>query len=119
MGGFKEYDKYDAVGLAELVRKRKVSPLELCEEAIARIEKQNPALNAVIYTMYDDARRAARGPLPKGPCRRAPLPVCLFFSKTSYRRLRERLSPSGAGPGKTTCPTTTASTSAASRTPGW
>ncbi len=67
MGAFKEYDKYDALGLAELVRKKKVSPAELCEEAIARIEKQNPALNAVIYTMYDDARRAARGPLPKGP----------------------------------------------------
>lgn len=67
MGGFKDYDKYDATGLAELVKKRRVSPLELCEEAIGRIERLNPVLNAVIYTMYDEARRAARGSLPKGP----------------------------------------------------
>ena len=67
MGFIKDYDRYDATGLAELVKKRKVSPLELCEEAIRRIEKLNPVLNAVIYTMYDEARRAAKGPLPKGP----------------------------------------------------
>ncbi len=67
MGTFKEYDKYDALGLAELVRKKKVSSAELCEEAIRRIEKLNPALNAVVTPMYDIARRAAAKPLPKGP----------------------------------------------------
>src|SRR5208337_3537843 len=36
-------------------------------EAINRIESINPKLNAVIYRMYDIARRAARTPLPKGP----------------------------------------------------
>src|SRR6266511_1436140 len=34
-----EYASYDAVGLAELVRKREVSPTELVEAAIERIEK--------------------------------------------------------------------------------
>jgi amidase len=34
-----EYASYDAVGLAELVRKREVSPAELVEAAIERIEK--------------------------------------------------------------------------------
>jgi len=67
MGAFTEYGKYDALGLAELVKKRKVSALELCEEAISRIERLNPALNAVIRAMYEQARKAARGPLPKGP----------------------------------------------------
>jgi amidase len=67
MAGFKEYDKYDALGLAELVRKKKVSPVELCEEAIRRIEKLNPGLNAVITPMYDRGRKAAEGALPKGP----------------------------------------------------
>jgi amidase len=67
MAGFKEYDKYDALGLAELVRKKKVSPVELCEEAIRRIEKVNPSLNAVITPMYDRGRKAAEGALPKGP----------------------------------------------------
>jgi Asp-tRNA(Asn)/Glu-tRNA(Gln) amidotransferase A subunit family amidase len=34
-----EYASYDAVGLAELVRKREVSPTELVEAAVERIEK--------------------------------------------------------------------------------
>jgi amidase len=48
MGGFKEYAQYDGLGLAELVKKKEVSPAEICEEAITRIERVNPALNAVI-----------------------------------------------------------------------
>jgi len=48
MSGFKEFDHYDGIGLAELVRKKEVSPAELCEEAISRIERVNPKLNAVI-----------------------------------------------------------------------
>ncbi|TFH39637.1 MAG: amidase, partial [Chrysiogenales bacterium] len=67
MGGFKEYGKYDGLGLAELVRKKKVTSAELCEEAIARIERLNPDLNAVVHPMFDAARKATRGPLPKGP----------------------------------------------------
>ena len=49
MSGFPEYANYDALGLAELVRKKEVTPLELVEEAISRIEQHNPKLNAVIY----------------------------------------------------------------------
>jgi amidase len=56
MGSFKEYDQYDGIGLAELVRKKEVSPAEICEEAITRIERVNAALNAVITPMYDLAR---------------------------------------------------------------
>jgi len=67
MGGFKEYDKYDATGLAKLVREKKVSPAELCEEAIARIESVNPKLNAVVTPMYDIGRKTAAGQLPDGP----------------------------------------------------
>ena len=65
--GFKEYDRYDALGLAELVRKGEVTPAELCEEAITRIERHNPRLNAVVHTMYDLGRAATRGALPAGP----------------------------------------------------
>lgn len=57
MTGFKDYRKYDALGLADLVKKRKVKPSELAEEAISRIEKINPAINAVIYKMYDAAEK--------------------------------------------------------------
>ncbi len=62
---FAEYATYDGLGLAELVRKRALTPAELVEEAIARIERHNPKLNAVIYPMYDQARAAA-APRPDG-----------------------------------------------------
>ena len=60
-----EYADLDGLGLAELVRKRDVSSLELVEEAIRRIEKFNPQLNAVVYKMYDHAREIAQKPLPE------------------------------------------------------
>jgi amidase len=62
-----DYEKYDGLGLAELVRKKDVTPLELCEEAIQRIDKINPTINAVIYRMDEQARKAAAGPIPQGP----------------------------------------------------
>jgi amidase len=52
---------------AELVRSGQVSSLELVEAAIARIEKINPMLNAVVHKLYDEGRAAAKGPLPDGP----------------------------------------------------
>jgi len=67
MKGFAEYGQYDAMGLAELVRKGEISPAELCEEAIQRIEKLNPKINAVVFRMDEEGRQSARGPLPDGP----------------------------------------------------
>lgn len=67
MAGFVEYDQYDAVGLAKLVREKKISPAELCEEAINRIEKLNPILNAVINPMFDMGRETVTKSLPDGP----------------------------------------------------
>jgi amidase len=72
MTGFKEYDRYDALGLAELVKTGAVSPAELCEEAIRRIETVNPKINAVIHTMFDSARKAAAGDLSDGPFQGVP-----------------------------------------------
>jgi amidase len=69
---FKEYDQYDAVGLAQLVRKSEVSPEHLLEEAIARVEQRDPALNAVVNKLYDHARKAIRAGLPDGPLRGVP-----------------------------------------------
>ena len=68
----KEYANYDGLGLAELVSKGAVSPAELVEAAIERIEKHNGALNAVVYKAYDEARATARGALPEGPFRGVP-----------------------------------------------
>ena len=51
-----EYENFDAVGLATLIAGKEVSALEVVESAIARIESRNLALNAVIATLFDDAR---------------------------------------------------------------
>jgi amidase len=75
MGGFKEFDRYDGIGLGQLIRKRQVSAEELCEEAIARIERFDPALNAVVAKMYDHARRSVATGLPDGPFQGVPFLV--------------------------------------------
>ena len=62
-----EYAEFDGLGLADLVRRREVTPGELVEAAIERIERHNPAINAVVHKAYDEARAAAKGPLPEGP----------------------------------------------------
>src|SRR5688572_11690866 len=62
----------DATAQAELIRTGKASPAELVDAAIARIERLNPTLNAVITPLFDAAREAARGDLPEGPFRGVP-----------------------------------------------
>jgi amidase len=63
MGTISEFERYDGLGLAELVRKGDVTALELVEASIARIEALNPRLNSVIFKIYDAARLAASQPL--------------------------------------------------------
>ena len=54
---FKEYVRYDAMGMAELIRKKEITAGEVLEAAIDRIEKVNPSINAVILKMYDEGKR--------------------------------------------------------------
>jgi amidase len=65
--GFDAYGSFDGLGLAGLVARKKVKPSELIDEAIARTERLNPTLNAVIFKDYDRARERAKGKLAKGP----------------------------------------------------
>ena len=58
---------HDGLALAHMVRQGRVSPVDLVEHAIRRIERLNPALNAVITPMFEQARKAAARPLPPGP----------------------------------------------------
>ena len=64
---FKEYGNYDAIGLAELVRNRQVSPKELLDEAITRTAKVDPEINAVVVRHYDYAEQQIAKGLPDGP----------------------------------------------------
>ena len=68
-----ELSSLDATGLAELIRTKKASPLEVVEAAIERTAKLNPRLNAVINDTFEKARERARSPeLPDGPFRGVP-----------------------------------------------
>lgn len=60
------YQSYDAMGLAELVKSKQVSPEELLEKAIAVCEQQNPAINAVVSKLYDHGRQQIANGLPEG-----------------------------------------------------
>ena len=63
----------DATAQAELVAKGECSPAELVDAAIARIDKVNPAINAVIHELFDRARAEAAAPdLPDGPFKGVP-----------------------------------------------
>ena len=63
----------DATAQADLVRRGEVSPTDLVEAAIGRIEALNPRLGAVIRTRFDQARAEAAGALPDGPFRGVPI----------------------------------------------
>lgn len=83
------YDAHDAVGLAELVRRREISARELLEEAIARSERLHPELNAVVTPMYEQARaRIAAEPEPRGPL--AGVPFLLKDLASAYAGVPHR-----------------------------
>lgn len=62
----------DATDQAALVTSGEVSPVELLDAAIARIEHLDPQLNAVVIRWFDHARELAAGELPGGPFRGVP-----------------------------------------------
>ncbi len=83
----------DATAQAALVRSGAVSPPELVEAAIARIEAVNPALNAVTHKLYDLARARAAEPVGEGAFAGVPflikdlLPVAGVPNTSSCRAL--------------------------------
>ncbi len=61
-----DYDRYDGIGLAGLVKARQVSADELLEAAVQRVEQRNPRLNVVVNRLYDQAKAAIAAGLPSG-----------------------------------------------------
>ena len=61
-----DLSRLDATSQAERVRSGEVSALELVDAAIARIEKFDPQLNAVIHRRFEQVRDEARRGLPDG-----------------------------------------------------
>jgi Asp-tRNA(Asn)/Glu-tRNA(Gln) amidotransferase A subunit family amidase len=74
-------ETFSATKLAELIRSRKLSPVELATALLARIEQLNPALNAIVTLstqLLDDAKNAERALLrdeEPGPLHGVPFTV--------------------------------------------
>jgi amidase len=69
-----ELGRMDATGQAELVRRGEISPAELVDAAIERIEELNPAVNAVVTPAYQHGRHQA-ATSPTGPFAGVPMLV--------------------------------------------
>ena len=78
-----EWTNMDATAMAACVRRGEVTPLDLVDAAIARIERHNPVLNAVIHPRYDKARDEAGASLPDGPFKGVPLLVKDLMCQTA------------------------------------
>lgn len=64
---FSEYAQYDAVGLAELVKRKQVTAKELGRLFLIAVEKVNPKINAVIGTYGERVEALEDRSLPTGP----------------------------------------------------
>ena len=62
-----EYDKYDLLGLAELIAKKQITPMELLNAVRQRVEALNPRLNAFCHLFFDRAAEQIKQGLPQGP----------------------------------------------------
>ena len=82
-----EYAAYDALGLAELVATKQVSPKELARLAAAAIDAVNPAVNAVVETYPDRIDDLDERTLGNGPFRGVPSLIKDFFGHEAGRRV--------------------------------
>jgi amidase len=67
-----EYDKYDALGLAELIAKKQITPAELLDDVRRRVETTNTKINAFSHLFFDRAEEQIRNGLGQGPFRGVP-----------------------------------------------
>jgi len=75
---FKQYSEYDGLGLADLVRRKQVSPQELVDSALDAIERINPDVNCVVQTLRGRAMGEIKAGLPQGPFHGVPFLVKEF-----------------------------------------
>jgi len=70
-----EYENYDGLGLADLIAKKKISPLELLNAVRQRVELFNPKLNALCHLFFDKAELQINADLGTGPFRGVPFAI--------------------------------------------
>lgn len=86
-----DYDRLDAIALANLVAHGEVSPGELLEAAIARLDAVNPGINAVTQDHRELAREMVTAGLPEGPLRGVP-----FLIKDLYATISGTVTSNGS-----------------------
>jgi amidase/6-aminohexanoate-cyclic-dimer hydrolase len=67
-----EYDNYDALGLAELIAKKEITPAELLDAVRQRVEEINPKINAFSHLFFDKAAEQIQAELGQGPFQGVP-----------------------------------------------
>lgn len=70
-----DYARYDAIGLADLVRRKAVTETELLETAIAIADRVEPKINSITQRLDEMARREIAAGLPDGPLKGVPFLV--------------------------------------------
>ncbi|WP_102027613.1 amidase [Salirhabdus sp. Marseille-P4669] len=60
MTGIKEFNELDGIGIKELVDRREIKAEEVVQHSISKIEQYNDELNAVVYTMFEEALKVAK-----------------------------------------------------------
>ncbi|HEX4779308.1 MAG TPA: amidase [Usitatibacter sp.] len=82
-----EYARYDALGIAELIAKREVSPAEMAATAMRAIEAKNPRVNAVVETYPDRIEGLDESRLGNGPFRGVPFLIKDVFGHEKGRTI--------------------------------
>ena len=82
-----EYAAYDALGLAELVAKKQVSPKELAQTAVAAKEKVDPAVRSIVELYPDRIEGLDEKSLGSGPFRGVPFLIKDVFGHEKGRKI--------------------------------
>ena len=90
MTGFRnEFACFDAIGLADQIRRKRVSAFEVLEASIVSIDNLNPRLNAVICNLYAQARDQLLALNPKSPLCGVPFLAKDLFAEIAGAPLHE------------------------------
>jgi amidase len=82
-----EYASYDALGLAELVAKKQVSPRELAHTAVAAKDKIDPTIGSVVELYADRIDGLDEKTLGEGPFRGVPFLIKDVFGHEKGRKI--------------------------------
>ena len=80
---FDDYQRYDALGLADLVRRGEVHPSELLDAALTRADATR-SLNAIVMRLDESARKRAQAPFDTS----APFAGVPFLVKDLFQDLK-------------------------------